>query len=702
MTQFTIKHVREAIDRMKPLKFSQDVILESKKPEEDPLTVTPYAAGRIIGGCFWHINFDSGVIIYAVEFNHRTEQHLNRFVLEAFSRPTLLITDATCMSYPTERRQSLDSQLFQAIQATLSQGADVLIPVDAGGRVLELLLCLYRFWIQAKMDNHGYFIFSSRVAESIIEYAKSLAEWMSDSCRNDLNNTHRRPFQFGESLKVALNLAEIDRYQGPKLILATNESLIGGYSLKIWKKLLRAPPNLLIVPQRGQYGSPTQQFFFPHRPKYINLKIRKLLPTRLLPAQTKPTITPANKDTPEESTAEKSQENNNSGPSKPKPNLTGVKVEKEGGKMVKKRKRKKKAKFPLFSFKKEERKYDDYGEIIDPEDFKVPEEAMTPTPDMARVNKRFRGPNPNPNQDFTPMRGGAGGGPPGPKGPFMDVGRRARFGEFQGNERNFQQGERNFPPGERNFPKGERNFQQNEMFQGNPGGNATGAGFKSGLEGAKEPMTMLWDTQFIRVHCRILCLNYEGRSDGKAVKNTLSQVKPHNLIILRGSVKDKGALRKYMEDSQRCKVMVPQNGQMVHAISGSETQRAVIHPTLSAKLEFKSVDPNMRIAWMNALLQDGEEKKSEMRMLIPAPEARVRGHAALYLGNVKFAGLQRLLIEEGGLNANFHGNIMVCNNGQITIQKKVSKAKRSIRIEGGLSEDYYKVRKLLVSQYTVL
>eukprot|EP00954_Amorphochlora_amoebiformis_P015176 1190181-Amorphochlora_amoeboformis.AAC.1 len=72
------------------------------------------------------------------------------------------------------------------------------------------------------------------------------------------------------------------------------------------------------------------------------------------------------------------------------------------------------------------------------------------------------------------MRGGAGGGPPGPKGPFMDVGRRARFGEFQGNERNFQQGERNFPPGERNFPKGERNFQQNEMFQGNPGGNATG------------------------------------------------------------------------------------------------------------------------------------------------------------------------------------------------------------------------------------
>lgn len=46
--------------------------------------ITPYASGRMIGGAFWKITKDTNDIIYAVDFNHQQERHLQGADLVAF------------------------------------------------------------------------------------------------------------------------------------------------------------------------------------------------------------------------------------------------------------------------------------------------------------------------------------------------------------------------------------------------------------------------------------------------------------------------------------------------------------------------------------------------------------------------------------------------------------------------------------------
>lgn len=50
-------------------------------------------------------------IIYAVDYNHKKERHLNGAVLETLSRPSLLITDAFNVLNVQTRRRERDSQL---------------------------------------------------------------------------------------------------------------------------------------------------------------------------------------------------------------------------------------------------------------------------------------------------------------------------------------------------------------------------------------------------------------------------------------------------------------------------------------------------------------------------------------------------------------------------------------------------------------
>ena len=56
----------------------------------------PFAAGHLVGGCVWRITTPSGeTVVYAPDFNNRSEHHLNPSLLtHHFSRPALVIAGA--------------------------------------------------------------------------------------------------------------------------------------------------------------------------------------------------------------------------------------------------------------------------------------------------------------------------------------------------------------------------------------------------------------------------------------------------------------------------------------------------------------------------------------------------------------------------------------------------------------------------------
>ncbi|KAL3199553.1 hypothetical protein MRX96_053706 [Rhipicephalus microplus] len=103
-TLFTLDDVDAAFDKIIQLKYSQTVNLKGKG---QGLSITPLPAGHMIGGTVWRIVKDGEEdIVYAVDFNHKKERHLNGCALETISRPSLLITDCYNANYVQARRRT--------------------------------------------------------------------------------------------------------------------------------------------------------------------------------------------------------------------------------------------------------------------------------------------------------------------------------------------------------------------------------------------------------------------------------------------------------------------------------------------------------------------------------------------------------------------------------------------------------------------
>ncbi len=78
----------------------------------------------MIGGCMWKILKDGEEeIIYAVDFNHKKEQHLNGCDVERIQRPSLLITDAYNAKHKQVRRTRERASSWRAYKFLLGPSA---------------------------------------------------------------------------------------------------------------------------------------------------------------------------------------------------------------------------------------------------------------------------------------------------------------------------------------------------------------------------------------------------------------------------------------------------------------------------------------------------------------------------------------------------------------------------------------------------
>lgn len=160
--------------------------------------ITPLPAGHMLGGTVWKIVKDGDEdIIYAVDYNHKKERHLNSCELEKVKRPSLLITDAYNARYVQPRRRSRDEKLMTNILQTMRNGGNVLIAVDTAGRVLELAHMLEQLWRNAESGLRAYTLaLLNNMAYNVNEFAKSQIEWMSDKLMKSFEGARNNPFSY--------------------------------------------------------------------------------------------------------------------------------------------------------------------------------------------------------------------------------------------------------------------------------------------------------------------------------------------------------------------------------------------------------------------------------------------------------------------------------------------------------------------------
>ncbi|KAI6152203.1 beta-lactamase-like protein [Pisolithus tinctorius] len=257
------------------------------------ITIIPFAAGHSLGGTIWKIRSPSvGTIVYAVNMNHMKERHLDGTVLfrqsaggifEPLARPDLFITDADRANVTTPRRKDRDAALIDTISATLSSRSSLLLPCDAGPRLLELLVLLDQHWKYA--DFRYPICLLSRNGREMLTFVRSMMEWVGgtvskedvgvdssgktgarrrrgeDDVEDEALGAFALRFRHLEFFLNPQSLMHTYSSKEPKIILAVPASLSHGPSRSLFADFAAVPDNVVLLTGRGEEGTLSRLLF---------------------------------------------------------------------------------------------------------------------------------------------------------------------------------------------------------------------------------------------------------------------------------------------------------------------------------------------------------------------------------------------------------------------------------------------------------
>ena len=675
--KFTLEDVDLAFSRITQLKYNQSHVLKGKG---QGITMTPLPAGHMIGGTIWKISKDGEEdIIYAIDFNHKREKHLNRCILDSISKPSLLILDSLNALYKQNRRQVRDSELYKAAVKTLRSGGNVLVCVDTAGRCLELSYMLDQSWRDAESGLQAYsLVLLNSVASHVMEFAKSQVEWMSDQIMKAFEGQRNNPFQM-KNLHICQDMASLANIKAPCLVLASQPDLESGFARELFVAWSQNPVNNIIITQRSSSSTLASQLISlpKDQPGMITIEISEKMPLQGLELEEYrenlsrrrqeelARLEAARKAAEEEEAEADSDEDEEEEDTK-----TGLKnrghdlLMREGGKQRGRGffKQANKA-YPMYPCPDNKVKWDDYGEVINPEDFVMFDSTVVATDKVANLKT-----------------------------------------ETEQNKEN--------------------QFNNSQVLE------------QLAKEEEKIPTKCVTTVLTLRVVAKITFIDFEGRSDGESIRKLISSIKPRRLILVKGSPEATRSLASYCDSIKESifldKVFTPRIGDVVDATTESHIYQVKLKDSLVSSLKFQTSKDGAELAWIDAEIEmpeeqsllgresgqeskqktassqatEGQESKdneaSSDRELLPTltslPPNKIPPHVTIFVNELKLSDFKQILIQEK-IHAEFLGGVLYCNNQKVALKR--SEAGR-IQIEGTLCQDYFKIRDLLYKQYAIL
>lgn len=665
---FTLDDVDTAFDRIIQLKYSQT---QSLKGKGHGLTITALPAGHMIGGTLWKIVKDGEEdIVYAIDYNHKKERHLNGCILEAISRPSVLITDSFNATYVQARRRARDEQLMTIILNTMRNDGNVLVSVDTAGRVVELALLLDQLWRNEDSGLNTYSLaMLNNVSYNVVEFAKSQMEWMSEKVMRSFEDKRNNPFQF-KHLKLCHSMKELAKVPAPKVVLASVPDLQCGYSRDLFIEWAEDPKNHIVLTCRTSPGTLARNFINNPKQDKVTLKVSKRVKLE------KEELEQYRQREKEEKAAELEKkmldaESSDESEEEMEGDDIGVSVNKAKGKailhdlMLTKDSSKKgtsffkdaKKSFKMFPFHEKYIRWDDYGEIIKPEDYMIADNTETEEDKTKTDEEGMDTDDIGDGESEVPTKCIA-------KEVTLDVKASVTFIDFEG---------------------------------------------RSDGESMKKLLTQVKPRQLILVHgvleatqnlaeyCRLQLPG--GKVFAPRINETVDATTDGHIYQVR------------LLDS------------LVSSIEFSKTRDAEL-AWIDAILDIPESDKNMDVEkedddTMNQEEEDGtaadgtataapgleggdsKDKKKKVDEKIPTLDAlaitEVSGHDQVFINAPRFQDLKQVMSRHG-FQAEFSCGELVCNNA-VAIKRNDT---GGITLEGCFGEDYFRVRELLYDQYAIV
>ena len=657
---FSLDDVDAAFGRFVLLKYSQRVALSGRGAG---ITITALPAGHLIGGTIWRISKEGEEIVYAVNYNHRRDRHLNASALEAFSRPAVLITDAfSAMRAPPSNRRGRDTAFVDFIVGKLRQSGNVLLPVDTAGRVLEILLVLDQHWTQNRLGAYPI-VLVTNVAHNTLEFARSQLEWMSDSVSKAFEQARDNAFTC-RYVHLCHSLAEVDSLPpGPKVVLSSMPTLDFGPARELFSRWAPDSRNAIVFTSRARDGSLAWRVQS-RGERRIDLRVSRKVP--LEGAEL------------EEYLAKKAAEEEANGA------ITYGEAEEEeadgGGDATAKKKREHQE---GEEDEKPEAGGNDGDDREEKDDMDVDNDGEAAVVEKEVAWSKYRARDASivfvdgfepPADAVVPMFSD-----PPPYANWDEYGVLGDPMEFVGSKVD-----------KRDLPAGGFNADADGVEE--PG--AVEVPSRAAVE---VPTKLVSRNLTVSVACTIEYMDYEGLSDGRSIRNIITSVGPYSLILVDGSTDATENIRKYCLNANVIagdKLYAPSLGETVDASSDIVSYKVNLSDELLNSLTISSLG-EYEVAWVEAQVQEGKPP-----LLTKPDDAMVMssGLSALYIGDPKLSDFRQLL-QSRGIKAEFAEGALVCGAHGVVVVKR---AGDNLTLEGGICDDYYAVRKLLYSQYHAL
>lgn len=243
--------VDDIMDRIKTVKYSQPLSIHGRTQE---LSITAFNAGHSLGGTVWKIMDDLSTVIFAVDWNHSRDSHLNGAFLEPngqvneqLMKPNVLITSSFVSGGKSLKFNR--SRLLEDVSLVISRGGSVLLPTSAGSRVLELCTILDRYLVQENVKVP--LILLSHVGKRILTYASSMLEYLQSAIIDEWQIRNESPFE-ASRIHCMTSLEQLNTVVGPKIVLATGEALETGLSKNAFLKFAEQPDWAVILSEYCQ------------------------------------------------------------------------------------------------------------------------------------------------------------------------------------------------------------------------------------------------------------------------------------------------------------------------------------------------------------------------------------------------------------------------------------------------------------------
>lgn len=660
---FTLDDIDVAFEKITQIKYNQSFALKGKG---HGLVIHALPSGHIIGGTIWKIVKDNEEdIVYAVDYNHKRERHLNACYLENIVRPSLLITDCFNAAYRQERRKERDEQLMTNILSTVRQGGNVLIAVDTAGRVLELAHMLDQLW---RTPGSGLIAYSlallNTVAYNVIEFAKSQVEWMSDKIMKSFEVQRNNPFNF-KHLKLVHSMAELDKIKAPMVVLASQPDLECGFARELFFKWAINPKNSIILTQRSSpytlssrlikmaagktwkdtadYSDPAKRlmtFDIKQRVELEGKELDEYNENQRIKKELDDSKNLQNKFTEEndfdseedadETLDADTEQMDYSGTifvEKPEKRPTAANQLDQLKHSINVRKT-----FSMYPLVEHKIKWDDYGELINPKDYILFEKLEQKLAEFDAANAKDK----------------------------------SLLSEDQ-------------------------------------------------ILAQDVPTKCIIKYETFSVNANLQFIDFEGRSDGESIKKIIERIKPRRLILVRGDHESTNSMYNFCLQNLNLgpdKIFTPRTTELVDATTERNIYQVRLMDSLVSSLRFAKAKDGAELCWVEAAIEfedNNEEMKEELNdqgrivsrdklpVLRPLPAEEMSSHVTIFVNELKLSDFKQVLLRNG-IQAEFHGGVLYINNKVCVRRNEAGR----INLEGTLCDDYFKVRQLLYGQYAII